>query len=119
MRRHKLAGLFFCLLALWVQVLAPVAAATLVAADPLAGAVICSHDAGTNDGGAPQAPASAHHHCLLCQVCVGGGLVPERPAFTALDYPAASPLRWLRVAEAPGTARAQRPGQPRGPPVLV
>ena len=118
MRRPKLTGLFFCLFALWLQVLAPVAAATLAGTDPLAGAVICAHEGG-DDGGAPQAPASAHEHCLLCQAWIAGGLIPERPAFTALDYPVASPLRWHRVSLAAKRTRAQEPGQPRGPPALV
>ncbi len=119
MRRFGLTGLFFCVFAIWAQVLAPVAAATLVQTDPLAGAVLCAHGGGTDDGSSRDGSAPVHHHCLLCQACVGGGLVPERPAFTALDHPVASPLRWRLVGTAPKQARPHTPGQPRGPPSLA
>ena len=121
MRRHSLIGLFLCVFAIWAQVLAPVAAEALVQTDPLAGAVLCTHGGSTDGGttGSHDGPAHGHYHCLLCQACIGGGLIPERPAFTALDHPVASPLRWRLVAPAPKIARARGPGQPRGPPVLA
>ncbi|MGD0634957.1 MAG: DUF2946 family protein [Beijerinckiaceae bacterium] len=122
MRRHGFIGVFLCVLAVWVQFMVPVAAATLESNDPAGAAIICStdHASQTSDGdrgGLP--PASPHHYCPLCQVCLTGGLIPERPAFTALDYPTASPLRWHIAAERPEMAHGHNPGQPRGPPSIV
>ena len=118
MRRPASIGIYICILAIWAQIFAPVAAmSTERAVDPFS--VICSH-APANAGHAPTDHRHHdHQHCLLCQAHLGGPTLDHRPAFTALDYPIASPLRWALSDVAPRAAGPYGTAQPRGPPALV
>ena len=78
---NRLPGTFLLLLALWVQILAPVAtlwAVTGVAGDPLAGLTLCGHSLSDAVGDASdedRQPASP----LLCGLCCAAIAVLDTP----------------------------------------
>jgi Protein of unknown function (DUF2946) len=110
------------LLALMLQVLAPVGAAlsmTAAANDPLSGTPICAQP---SDGAPGQAPDDQHNHCTECCVLCGFahlGMVPVEPTFASglqlawvlAQYPARSPA-------APSPRRIGLSGRPRAPPAF-
>ena len=102
MRRRLQNFLPIALLALLVQVLAPIGAnwaAALDASDPLQAAPIChSAAAGSpQDGNPGNGPGSQHAACdICCLVQVGGALDAPRMAAVTSPYRAAVPVdkRW-------------------------
>ncbi|MCX8254531.1 hypothetical protein RHAL1_03499 [Beijerinckiaceae bacterium RH AL1] len=115
-RRHTALGAILLALALWAQLLAPLAVMSMERqVDPFS--VICSH---AKDGG-PKPSHHTHRHdcCVLCHVYLGCAPVDGRPAYVALDYPASSPMRWQVVHLAPRLHDVSRGNRPRGPPALV
>ncbi|WP_284247084.1 DUF2946 family protein, partial [Methylobacterium haplocladii] len=69
MTHRGIIGAGLILFALWLQALAPVVGLRMLgaAADPLAGAVICSK-VSTGDRAGPAEPAQ-HAGCSLCALC--------------------------------------------------
>ena len=122
MRRRLGRFLPIVMLALLVQFFAPVAAcwaAAQVASDPLAGALICSHDAGatSQDGRSDQQQAQGGC-CSLC--CVAQTVTPTddpQSSFSKLERPAATVV-WFDAAPVLPLLRTASNAQARGPPAL-
>jgi hypothetical protein len=128
MRRRLRKFLPIVLLALAVQILAPIAAcwaAGIAASDPLHTAVIC-HDAAA----ATQGPANnqddqtgqprAHGDCCsICSVAHAGA--PLDPPQTAVATPYRQPARvvWLDRTADPAGSRTGSHAQARAPPSLT
>lgn len=123
MRRRLGRFLPIVMLALLVQFFAPVAAcwaAAQVAADPLAGALICSHDAGatTSQDGQPDQTQARGGCCSLC--CVAQNVTPTddpQSSFSKLERPAATVV-WFDAAPVLPLLRTASNAQARGPPAL-
>lgn len=124
MRRRLKKFLPIVLMALAVQVFAPIAAcwaAGIAASDPLSAAVICHGNAGAGgvqDGqsGAGDARSGC---CALCGVLHTG--VPVDPPQTAAIFTfdrRATPVVWHELALDPVASRAGSPEQARAPPAL-
>lgn len=120
-RHGSRTATFLCLLALWLQVLAPVLALSMQnrAVDPFS--VICQGSAA-----AAQDRSSTHHsgqhacdHCLLCQAVAGGLPANGSPAFTRSDYPVVGPQRRHAVASLGSLETPKRKAQPRAPPISI
>ena len=128
MRRRLRKFLPIVMLALAVQILAPIAAcwaAGIAASDPLAalGAVAICHDASGLAGGQTDQPDQAGHHahdgaCALC--CLGHAsasldapntviAVPYRPSLRVVWHDAVTELR---------DSRSSGHAQARGPPSI-
>lgn len=109
------------LLALAMQILAPVAAcwaSAIAASDPLRSPAIC-HDSSASAFGQPEHPGEQAAHAAICSVCC------LAQAETWLDTPQlsfATPLRhvdrvvWHDVASGPAASRAGSNAQARAPP---
>ena len=125
MRRRLKNFLPIVLIALMVQIFAPIAAcwaAGIAASDPLAAAVICHGNAGA---GASQNDQSGTHGtprgcCTLCGTLHTGVPVesPQTAAFTTFDRQVTSVV-WHELALDPATSRAGSPEQARAPPALT
>jgi len=118
MRQRLQAFLPIVLIALMVQILAPIGvawAAAAVASDPLAGAEICHNRA---DSPSPNDPHGARDHeaCALC--CAAAPAAFDTPGATAV----AAPLRtqtgvvWSARIARSSVARSVSNTQARGPP---
>jgi hypothetical protein len=118
MRSSRLLA-FLSLLALWLQLVAPVAMADAEpGVDPFS--IICSHGSvDPSSGSQPAHKAGDHGCCVLCHAQLGVVGDTARPSFTIIDFPVASPLRWRLVADPPRPARSLSRHRPRGPPSLV
>ena len=113
------------LLAILVQLMAPIAAFRVVAeavSDPLYMAATCSGMASSED--APQgAPAQTQHHgvtcCVVCATGHGGAVGIDRTtvAFVAEQRQYQS-VSWLQAAERVSTLRAGSNAQARAPPSI-
>ena len=124
MRRRLKNFLPIVLMALAVQIFAPIAAcwaATIAASDPLSAAVICH---GSATGGASQDDQSGTKGaetgcCGLCGVLHTGAPVdpPQTAAVFTVDRGATSVV-WHEFALDPATSRAGSPEQARAPPLL-
>jgi hypothetical protein len=125
MRRRLEKFLPIVLLALAVQILAPVAAcwATgLVASDPLSTAVIC-HTNGTSDiGGPTDQTGGPHVHDVLCCLVCAGHAAPSLNAPPQLYAVAPQRLServvWRKLDRASFRSRAGASAQARAPPAL-
>ena len=127
MRRRLQNFLPVVLIALAVQILAPIGAcwaASIAASDPLHAAAIC-HDAAaspnqTNDQGGQTGQSRAHDGCCsVCSAALAGAPV-ERPQ-AAVSAPYLLPVRVLWLDRAPDLF-GSRPGshaQARAPPPLT
>ncbi len=123
MRRRLKNFLPIVLLALAVQVFAPIAAcwaASIAASDPLSAAVICHGNAagaGQDDQSGTQDALTAC--CGLCGVLHTGAPVdrPQTAAIFTFDR-RATPLVWYELALDPATSRTGSPEQARAPPAL-
>jgi len=119
MNKRLLLNLFLSLTALWVQLVAPIAAANArPQSDPLA--VICSHsDPQSQDHSNPLHQMADHGCCTLCHVQVADLPQGDRAAILAFSAANLTLLKWRIEAAAPraGPDLDQRP--PRGPPSLV
>lgn len=123
MRRRLEALIPIVLLAIMVQLLAPIAAFRFVAnavSDPLYMASICEGVASSQDG-SQTAPAKTQHHsgkcCAVCAAGHGGALAinPPSPVFVTLQrhYQLVS---WLEAAKPKASARVGSNAQARAPP---
>ena len=120
MRRRLRKFLPIVLLALTVQILAPIAAcwaASIAAADPLHAAVIC-HDDGTSGQTDQNGQPRAHDGCCsFCSVAHASALLdaPQTSALTA-PYLESSRVVWLDLAPDLFSSRIGSNAQARAPP---
>jgi hypothetical protein len=122
MRRRLEFLLPIVLLAVMVQLLAPIAAfrsAAAAAADPQAMSAICSEMA--SHGDADNSPGQAQHTgdcCSFCAACHVGAnpLAPPQPVFVVLQRHYQL-VAWLQADAAMPTARVGSNAQARAPPV--
>ncbi|MEH2626741.1 hypothetical protein V1292_004796 [Bradyrhizobium sp. AZCC 1719] len=123
MRRRLKNFLPIVLIALVVQIFAPIGAcwaASIAASDPLAGAVICHGD---GSGGAGQADPSGHRAhdgcCSVCNVLQTGAPVdaPEASELIAIDRQPARVV-WVEFAPDRFASRAGSQAQARAPPSI-
>jgi hypothetical protein len=121
-RRRSRNFLPIVLLALMVQIFAPIAAcwaAGIAAADPLQAAVIC-HDDGTSGQTDQSGQACAHDGCCsFCSVAHASALLDDAPQTSvATPYFRSVRVVWFdRVPELFG-ARAGSQAQARAPPSI-
>lgn len=112
------------LIALTVQIFAPIAAcwaAGIVASDPLAAAVICHGNGGSDAAQAEQNGAQDARRgcCALCGVLHTGAPVdPPQTASLFTFERQTSAVVWHELALEPATSRAGSPEQARAPPTL-
>lgn len=124
MRRRLKHFLPIVLIALTVQIFAPIAAcwaAGIAASDPLAAAVIC-HGTGAPDaaqGDQNGAKDAQRGCCGLCGVLHTGAPVdpPQTAALFTFERQATSVV-WHEFALEPAASRAGSPAQARAPPTL-
>jgi hypothetical protein len=120
MRNRGVLTAFLSLLAVWVQLMAPLATAALESNNP-PDTVICTGEAqqsSPNDSG--KVPLSSqHHHCLFCQTCFGGMDLPREQSSAAFSARAVSLLRLRITAASWIESRETRDRQARGPPSLI
>jgi Protein of unknown function (DUF2946) len=127
MRRRLRKFLPIVLMALVVQILAPIAAcwaAGVVASDPLAGAAIC-HDSSAaapdNDSPTDQGGGLHIHDGLCCLACgshVGASLdTPPQPSI-GVPYRCSKRVVWYKFAPEPLGARSGVLAQARAPPAF-
>ncbi|MCJ2057689.1 DUF2946 domain-containing protein [Methylobacterium sp. J-048] len=119
--RPGLLGTGLILLALWVQVLAPMAALRMaLSASQMPGTILCGHPTGSDaisvSADLPATPPA----CDVCRLCRAGMVPPPIP-----DVPArAGRLRWTASAWPIPPPAHPKPaprvvGQPRAPPVTA
>jgi hypothetical protein len=124
MRRRLEVFIPIVLLAILVQLIAPIAAFRVVASaisDPLYMASICSEMTASQD--APSAPAKTPHNhadcCAFCGAGHGGSMAVDPPplVFVSLQrqYQRVS---WLQAAEPMPTVRVGSNAQARAPPSI-
>jgi Protein of unknown function (DUF2946) len=122
MRRRIQSFLPVALLAVVLQILAPIGgswATAAVASDPLSGTAICHGDAGA------QSPDRGSNHpagdleCLLCCLShAGGSIDPPRMAVLATPLRPPLPIVWNREEPSLAVTRANSNAQARAPPML-
>ena len=112
------------MLALVVQILAPIAAcwaAGIAASDPLAAAVICHDVSGQADNQADQ-PVGHHAHDGACALCcaVHAGTSPDTPSAITVAEPSRRSLRvvWQDPASELRDSRTSGHAQARAPPTI-
>jgi hypothetical protein len=125
MRRRLQKFLPVVLLALVVQVLAPIAAtwaASLDASDPLQAAPIC-HGGGAgspHDGIPGNAPDSTHAACdICCLVKVGAALDAPKVIAVTTPYRSAVSVVWQERAAEPARTLVGSNAQARAPPLSM
>ena len=124
MRRRLRKFLPIVLIALAVQIFAPIAAcwaAGIVASDPLKAATIC-HDDGTSTAGGCDQPGQPRAHDGCCSVCsVAHAGAPVDTPQTAFATPYRNPARVVWVDRAPDLfgSRTGSQAQARAPPPLA
>jgi hypothetical protein len=109
------------LIALVVQILAPIADAwALVAADPLQSAEICHTISGATSGQSDQGGGRPAHDgaCTICCVVQASASVdvPQQIAFT-VPYRQTTPLAWTIIAADVSPSRAGSNTRARAPPL--
>jgi hypothetical protein len=127
MRRRLWKFIPIVLIALAVQILAPVAAcwaASIAVSDPLHAAVIC-HD-GASTPGQPDNPSDqtdqtgSHDGCCsACSVAHAGAPVDAPQTAVATPYRDSARVVWLDLAPEPFGSRTGSQTQARGPPQLT
>ena len=123
MRRRFQKFLPIILIALVVQILAPIGAtwaAAMTAGDPLGAAPIC-HGAqeGTPAQGGPAGGGRAHDGaCSVCCVAQAASLDTLKTAISAVPYRVAVRVNWRDEAPASVPARAGSHAQARAPPSM-
>jgi hypothetical protein len=123
MRRRLEAFIPIVLLAVLVQLFAPIAAFRVVAyavSDPLYMTSICSEMTSSSD--AQKAPAKTQDHgdcCAFCAAAHGGsiGVDPPQPVFVSLQRQYQR-ISWLQAADRMPTVRVGSNAQARAPPSL-
>jgi hypothetical protein len=125
MRRRLRKFLPVVLMALVVQILAPIAAcwATgFVASDPFSTAIIC-HSNGASDTGSPaDQPVGPHVHDVLCCLVCAGHAAPSfntpPQLFVAIPQRQFQRIAWQKFAPELLGARAGSLAQARAPPAF-
>jgi hypothetical protein len=122
MRRHLQKYLPIVLIALMVQIFAPIGAcwAAVAASDPLATAEIC-HDSGTAAGQAGDQTGGEHReHGSACAICclASASASIDTPTFAAVAYPYRQTARvvWHSQSADLAAFRAGSNAQARAPP---
>jgi hypothetical protein len=120
MRRRLQKFLPIILIALVVQILAPIGAtwaAAIAAGDPLSAAPICH---GSRDGLPQHGDRNGHAHDGACSVCcaaqIGASLDTRNAATSAVPYRMAARVIWRDEAVDVLPVRASTNAQARGPP---
>jgi hypothetical protein len=124
MRRRLLKYLPIVVIALMVQILAPIAAcraASIAAADPLAAAFICHDGAaatGQSDPSDDQSGSHQAHDCGSCLSCATHAQALLDPPQVAIATPIRHALRvfWHPAVQTADRSDAWSPAQARGPP---
>jgi hypothetical protein len=124
MRRWLKRFLPIVLIALTVQIFAPIAAcwaAGIAASDPLSAAVICHGNAGSDATQDTQNGSQGAQRgcCALCGVLHTGAPVnpPQTAALFTFERRTTSVV-WHELSLEPATSRAGSPEQARAPPTL-
>ena len=124
MRRRLRKFLPILLIAVMVQILAPIAAcwaAGIAASDPLHAAAICHDDGASNSGQTDQTGQPRAHDgcCSVCSVAHTGA--PVHTPQTAVAAPYREPVRVVWLDRAPDLfgSRAGSHAQARAPPQLT
>ena len=122
MRRHLQRYLPIVLIALMVQIFAPVGAcwaAAVAASDPLATAEIC-HDSGTATGQTGDQSGEHRGHGSACAICclASAGTSIDTPTLAAASHPyrATARVTWHEQAADVAIFRAGSNAQARAPP---
>ncbi len=124
MRRRFQKYLPIVLIALMVQIFAPIGAcwaAAMAASDPLATAEIC-HDSATATGQTGDRSGEHHEHGATCAICclagAGAGASIDTPTLAAIAHPYRETARvvWHEQAADLATFRAGSNAQARAPP---
>ena len=124
MRRRLRNFLPIVLIALTVQILAPIAAcwaAGIAASDPLQGTVICHDTAASTSGSADQTGQPRAHDgcCSVCSVAHTGGPVNTPQASVAAPYEQPERVLWLDRTPDLFGSRTGSHAQARAPPLLT
>ena len=118
---NRLPGTFLLLLALWVQILAPVAALWAVtgAADPLAGLTLCGHSLSDANGDASDEDRQSASPSL-CGLCCAAIAVLDKPPPDASSVALAwAVLVFMAPPGGPIRTVAQALTRVRDPPIPV
>jgi hypothetical protein len=122
MRRRFQKYLPIVLIALMVQIFAPIGAcwaAAVAASDPLATAEIC-HDSGTAAGQTGDQSGGNHEHGGACAICclASAGASIDTPTLAAVSHPYRATARviWHEQAAEVVAVRAGSNAQARAPP---
>src|SRR5262245_28035503 len=123
MRRRLRKFLPIVLMALMVQILAPIGAcwaASIAASDPLAGAVICHGNGADGADAADQNSHRAHEGCCsACSVLQTGAPIDTPQISAVLDIERQPQLvAWVQFAADLFASRAGSPAQARAPPSI-
>jgi hypothetical protein len=121
MRRRLGKFLPIVLIAVMVQIFAPIAAtwaASIAASDPLHGSVICHGNAASTPGPTDQSGQHRAHDgcCSVCSVVHTGAPVDTPQAVMAMPYRHAARIAWLDTAPNLFSSRAGSNAQARAPP---
>jgi hypothetical protein len=124
MRRRLRKFLPIVMLALTVQIFAPIAAcwaASIAASDPLHGAVICHPDAASTSGQTDQSGQPRAHDgcCSICSVVHSGAPVGAPQAAMAVPYFQSARVVWRHRAPDLAGSRTGSHAQARAPPQLT
>jgi hypothetical protein len=122
--RRRLRKFFpIVLLALTVQLLAPIAAcwaASMAGSDPLVSGFIC-HDSAASSGQTDQTGQPAAHDgcCSVCSIAHASATIDTPQAMVASPYAQAVRLVWLHPSMDPPDRRNGSQAQARAPPRLT
>jgi hypothetical protein len=124
MRRQLRKFLPIVLIAMTVQIFAPIAAcwaASIAASDPLQAAAICHDNAGSSSGQTDQSGQPRAHDgcCSICSVAHAAGAAVATPQL-AVAAPYAQPVAvvWLDLAPDLVGSRTGSQAQARAPPPI-
>jgi hypothetical protein len=122
MRRRLKNFLLIVLIALAVQIFAPIGAcwaAAFATSDPLATAVICHGNGGSTPGQADQTGRRAHDGCcsVCCMLQTGAPVDTPQLAAVAIERPSGQVI-WHDFAAAFAGPRAGSTAQARAPPTV-
>jgi hypothetical protein len=123
MRRRLVKFLPIVLIAVLVQIFAPIGAtwaASIAASDPLHAAAICHGDAASVPNPSDQSgKPRAHDCCSVCNVVHTGGPVDAPQATVAAPWRHAARVAWLDMAPDLFSSRPGSHAQARAPPLLT
>jgi hypothetical protein len=122
MRRRLRKFLPIVLMALAVQIFAPIAAcwaASIAASDPLQAAFICHDEAGSNPGQTDPGQPRAHDGCCsVCSVAHTGAPVDTPQVAVTTPYRASHRVVWREAAPDLVGSRTGSHAQARAPPSI-